>query len=124
MIVYRVERRSDGAGPYRAGSSGGLATLSGESTDLHPSPWSEAEMCTPLSCEDWPRDSLFGFTSEKQARDWFGDPFVVDEMEEKGFAVGIYMAERTSVWQGRKQCVFDPDHARRIEELPPTWLLD
>ncbi len=57
------------------------------------------------------RTFAYGFTSEKQLRDWF-DEKTVSWLKEKGYKLTMYLADEYTMFTGPLQCAFEKSSAK------------
>ncbi len=108
MIVFRVESKKSGEGPYNCEVQGAGYKLSGS---LVGSPNSH----TPIPRHDWiellGQEFYFGFSSISQMKSWFRNALNHEELASM-FNVSIYTTDSFVV--GKTQLCFDITKAKRI----------
>ena len=119
MIVYRVEGRNTGKGPYKLGAVRSQALEYCQGKDPHPAPCYDG---IP-KVED--RD-FFGCADLQAIKNWFGHPECVDQLRlysraaregsflgNEPLVVRVYDAPDDAVKVGRKQVAFVRDRSLR-----------
>lgn len=133
MIVYRIEGKGDGLGPYRGHNPwyhlNGLDDLTAwkkgydleRGGSVHPYDYIDHGHPTPRSDGlgssyngDWPDHYVFGFRDMEQVIAWWGD--ALDLLDTFGYTLACYDVEANRVRFGKTQVCFDRDHptTRRI----------
>ncbi|USL85104.1 hypothetical protein [Arthrobacter phage SWEP2] len=109
--VYRVEHCSNGCGPY---NPRGEAPFVWEMVDAH---GNDPERPGPFALDEFPdmfdltTEYIFGFHTMALLSAWFGGWEA--ELNECGYRIAVYRVPASAVVQGRTQCVFRLDRARR-----------
>jgi len=109
MIVYRVEHKETGKGPYR-GLHGINAIYTAHNDDAHPTIWEDIwdSRETMIALVDlYDVDSLCGFRSLRDLRKWFKG--FLRLLKKHNFVIRAYETETYAV--GKKQVYFVPERA-------------
>jgi hypothetical protein len=121
MRIWRIEAE-DGMGPYRGPAKDELTVMQKagiyhSTSTQHPN----VQMSFTQRVKDnWYAymNYRFGFTSKRQMLRWF-EPHELERLCECGARVMIYEVPDEHVIKGRKQCIFNPDKAKRKGETKP-----
>lgn len=132
--VYRVERKSDGTGPYMGPPDGADVNpdlhlahgFTNERYDRTPNVYDDrarglrstslASRISALGLPSSGKGRRFGFASMRQLRAWFDGDWP-ERLHERGYHVAVYEVPRRRVASGMKQVVFCPDAAKRVSTL-------
>lgn len=117
MIIYRIEHKRTGKGPYRHGRQ------RVSPYNIYGDPYLEDRLNRGVNKHPTPREEglgrtdhdLCGFTSVRQLDAWFED--TIWAIFDLGYRVSIYSVPRGHTKRGRKQCLFDSRHAELIDIL-------
>lgn len=104
MKVFRVQRKSDGRGPYWQQEDNHLAAK--HSDAAHPTPQEEDLGITS--------DDFCGFASMRQLNKWF-DKEDLDELHDKGYHLIQFEVPRYCMQVARNQAIFERAEARQIK---------
>lgn len=98
MVVYRVESRT-GTGPYEA-----FITDYEHYGDNCPSPWEDGIWKNGSQAYEMVNYS-YGFTSIKQATEWFGKKWLC-KIDQINFSLYKFDVPKSTVREGKKHCAF------------------
>lgn len=114
MIVYRVETKREGRGPFCLGALMSMMLYEPGNDWSWPMPWEDG-------LESYPRGYRYGFHDWAHARSWFGHNEVIRHMRESNHAdklvLRVFDINRKHVVSGKSQCVFDHTKAREVGEF-------
>lgn len=112
MLVYRVEHKETGFGPYNpqhedlgVGYDNWINSMPGH----HPSPTADIQGMSSL---DWgAREAyLYGFQSIDSLRKWFPDDYLFQLEHYYGFRLAVYDVPEEDVLKGERQVAFHHEH--------------
>lgn len=111
-IVYRVEHKRTGDGPWTHYGWSGFRSYDGHTPGDLPPPCEDG-LGWPSSCEHC------ACASVSKLKRWFHDPHLRD-LEEGGFVVRRYRVPRNMIRRGRHQVLFVREHSDVVGEYAPT----
>lgn len=117
MLVYRVERKTDGTGLYR-GSEHANDYLQ-DTNGRHPMPYRDSRLMDALGKEDYV-GKHFAFTSLDQLKMWIHNKDDRQAIAADGLHIVVFSAKEA--WAGDTQAVFVRSSAQALENIELTDL--
>jgi hypothetical protein len=118
-MIFRLATEADNSGPYST-SCAALFNPAYNVDDRHPEVWEDGMLKPGQHIRN---EHIFGFTSLRQAKNWWYRPRDLEAWNEAplNFRLYVYRDEDVAeVIEGKKQCCFRPKPEAKPMLLPAT----